>query len=304
MKPNIWNINIYGEYNKVNNQKVNNKNVKKINELKKRWLNSNILLKNLLYIIGSFSVILILWTIFTFGINKVNGNEIAILPYPFKVIKGFFYLLFNQIDGNTLINHANASLLRVFLGVSYAIILAIPTGIILGSNKRIARLFKPAIELIRPIPPIAWIPLAMITFGLGIASTSFIICIGAFFPLFQNTFDGIKNSNKVYRDVAFSLGAKKIEVALTITLPSITPNILTGIKISIGVGWMSVIAAELMGIDVNTGGIGYFINYMKNIGNYEYMLAGMLMIALIGLIITGVFNVIQNYLLKWMPEEE
>lgn len=154
------------------------------------------------------------------------------------------------------------------------------------------------IELLRPIPPIAWIPFAIIIFGLGAQSYSFIIFMGAFFPLLQNTYDGTRRLNPVYREVALSLGVPKSDIIWEIVLPGVSPQIITGMKTSLGVGWMSVIAAEMMGLI--GAGVGYFINYMKTIGNYSYMMAGMLMIGVIGMLIEGVFKGIEKYVLKWM----
>ncbi|MHA1648218.1 MAG: ABC transporter permease, partial [Promethearchaeota archaeon] len=159
---------------------------------------------------------------------------------------------------------------------------------------------RPIIEMFRPIPPIAWIPFAIIAFGLGLLSQAFVIFIGAFFPIMQNTYDGIKQRSKVFQDVALSLGASKSQISFEVILPSIIPNLFTGLRTGIGVGWMCVIAAEMMGISGNIGGIGYFISYMKNIGNYSYMMAGMLMIALVGLGLNGLFHFLEKEGLKWM----
>lgn len=260
-------------------------------------------ISKLIYMLISIGIFIMVWYGFTLYINQVMNDGIEVLPYPFEVIETFLLLLGNAVDGNTLIDHVGASLLRVFSGVTYAFLLGVPLGLLIGSNSILDKIFKPTIELFRPIPPIAWIPLTMIVFGLGLLSSSFVIFIGAFFPIFQNSYDGVKQTNQIYTDVARSLGASKSDIALEIIIPAITPNILTGLKVSLGVGWMCVISAEMMGVDVATGGIGYFINYMKDIGNYGNMMAGMMMIALIGLVLNVTFEFVERYLLRWNPRK-
>ncbi|UYP47626.1 hypothetical protein NEF87_003911 [Candidatus Lokiarchaeum ossiferum] len=256
------------------------------------------------YLLLSFLVFIGVWALFVVIINEGMNNGIRVLPSPFEVFQTFFHLLVTRIDGNNLLDHVGASLFRVLLGVLYAFFIGVPLGVIIGSSPLFDRILRPMLELLRPIPPIAWIPMAIITFGLGILSSSFVIFVGAFFPIFQNAYDGVHRSNQVYADVARSLGATKVDIALEITLPAIIPNILTGLKVSFGVGWMCVIAAEMMGIDVNIGGIGYFINYMKDVGNYANMMAGMLMIAIVGLGINGIFELIERYILRWTPKKQ
>jgi len=269
-----------------------NQNLAKI----KNEINKKSIILSLGYFFLSFIVFIGFWYLFVF-ILQLSYQGVRVVPYPHETFESFFYLLIHEIDGNTLWNHVGASLLRVLIGLFYAFVVAVPLGIAIALNRHLDRIIKPIIELLRPIPPIAWIPFAIITFGLTTLSHAFIIFIGAFFPLVQNTYDGVRQSTKVYQDVARSLGASKPQIAIEIILPSIFPNIITGLRIAIGVGWMCVIAAEMMGI--SGAGIGYFINYMKNIGHYSNMMAGMMMIAFVGLFINGIFLLIEKYALKW-----
>jgi len=269
-----------------------NQNLKKI----KNEINKKSIILSLGYFLISSIVFIGFWYLFVI-ILQLSYQGVRVVPYPHETFESFFYLLINEIDGNTLWNHVGASLLRVLIGLFYAFVVAVPLGIAIALNRHLDRIIKPIIELLRPIPPIAWIPFAIITFGLTTLSHAFIIFIGAFFPLLQNTYDGVRQSTKVYQDVALSLGASKPQIAIEIILPSIFPNIITGLRIAIGVGWMCVIAAEMMGI--SGAGIGYFINYMKNIGHYSNMMAGMMMIALVGLLINGIFLLIEKYSLRW-----
>ena len=238
--------------------------------------------QTLLYFGLSLLLLIGLWSTYVLIQNLVHPGS-TVIPYPYEVFKDFFCLLFNPVDNRTLINHILASLFRVFYGFMFAFVLGIGLGVLLATNRYIDRITRPLIAMIRPIPPIAWIPFAIIIFGIGLTSQGFIIFMGAFFPMLQNTYDGVRQCDQVYQDVASSLGASKSQIAWEVILPSIIPNLLTGIRVSIGVGWMSVIAAEMMGVSGNSGGIGYFIISMKDIGKYSYMIAGMMAIAIVGL---------------------
>jgi len=209
-----------------------NQNLAKIrNEIKKKSI-----ILSLGYFLISSIVFIGFWYLFVI-ILQLSYQGVRVVPYPHETFESFFNLIIHAIDGHTLWNHVGASLLRVLIGLFYAFVVAVPLGIIIALNRHLDRIIKPIIELLRPIPPIAWIPF------------------------------------------------------------SIFPNIITGLRIAIGVGWMCVIAAEMMGI--SGAGIGYFINYMKNIGHYSNMMAGMMMIALVGLLINGIFLLIEKYALKW-----
>jgi len=222
----------------------------------------------------------------------------SVIPSPINVFKKFVILWSDGIFGVKLWQHVIISLGRVLLGFFYSFIIAVPLALLCGSVKIINRLITPIIDLLRPIPPIAWIPFAILLFGLSTLSYTFIIFIGAFFPLFQNTYDAIKSVKRVYKDVALSLGANKIQIISDVIIPSITPNIITGSKISIGVGWMCIIAAEMIGISSNTG-IGLFIMIMQSIAQIDSMIAGMIMIGLVGILIAIMFQLIEKILFKW-----
>ncbi len=223
-----------------------------------------------------------------------------VIPDPLSTIAALGPLVVEGIYGVTIQEHVLMSFERVLLGFFYAFLFAIPCGLFLGLSKRGSLVLEPVIDLIRPIPPIAWVPIAIILFGLSTISHAFIIFIGAFFPLLQNITDGVRHVKPVYRDVALSLGASRSQIIWRVILPAIVPNILTGAKVSMGIAWMCVIAAEMIG--VSDAGVGYFINDMKNIGNYTYMMAGMVSLAFVGLGILFFFYALEKVALKWVEE--
>jgi NitT/TauT family transport system permease protein len=253
--------------------------------------------KGILYLIFSFIIFVLVWFLF---IAILNGFELsnAVLPYPDEVFRDFFTYLVKPLEGATLVDHVLASLFRVLMGCLYAFLYAVPFSLMIASNQFLDRIFHPIIEMLRPVPPIAWIPFAIIAFGMTSLSYSFIIFIGAVFPIIQNTYDAVKRSSQIYRDVGRSLGASRSQILWDIIFPSIVPNLFTGLRISVGVGWMCVIAAEMIG--VSNAGIGYYINYTKFMGLYSAMMAGMLMIAFVGLFLNYFFKLLEKIFLKWM----
>ncbi|MHA1339943.1 MAG: ABC transporter permease [Promethearchaeota archaeon] len=249
-------------------------------------------LKSLSYSILSLIIFIAIWHFIRFI------AFFSVIPSPISVFERFVFLWAEGLYGITLWQHVIASFIRVLLGFFYSFIIGVFLGLICGSNKILEKLVTPIIEILRPIPPIAWIPFSILLFGLTTFSYTFVIFIGAFFPIFQNTFDAIKSVKRVYKDVALSLGANKWQIMTSVVFPSIVPNIITGSRVSLGVAWMCVIAAEMIGISSNTG-IGLFIIEMQNIGQMDSMLAGMLIIGIVGLLISGVFQLIEKSLLKW-----
>ncbi len=254
---------------------------------------------SILYFITAIGIAIAAWQAIIWLIDAASPIPRG-LPGPWDALTSFLWLLANRVEGYTILDHVLASFARVMLGFLFAFIIAVPLGVLMASSKRIDRLLQPIVEMTRPIPPIAWIPIAIIVLGLTIQSYAFIIFIGAFFPLLQNTRDGVKQSPRIFQDIARSMGASRAQIIWEVKLPSILPNLFTGIKTAMGIGWMCVIAAELMGI--STAGIGYFIVHMKNLGHYAFMVSGMVAIAATGLLINAAFKIVEKYALKWTEE--
>lgn len=247
------------------------------------------------YIFPIFSIIaiLIIWQIIA------DLNVSSIIPSPLEVSEAFIDIILVGDNFNYYLwDHLAASLIRVLIGLFYAIIIAIPIGTIVGLSKKLDWLVTPIVEIIRPIPPIAWIPFALVLFGFGLISQSFIIFIGAFFPIFSNTVSGIRKTPPIYVDVAKTLGADRFEIILRVVLPSSLPDIIVGIRVALGVGWMCVIAAELVGLRVPLG-LGYLIQYSAQFGNFDLTIATMLTTGFVGLGISLGLKSLEKYLFKW-----
>jgi NitT/TauT family transport system permease protein len=200
------------------------------------------------------------------------------------------------IFSGELIGDAYASLYRVVVGFLVGAGLALPFGLLMGASDRIYKLFNPLIQVLRPIPPIAFIPLSILWFGLGNPPAIFLIVLGAFFPVLMNTIAGVRNVDGIYIRAARSLGANQTTMFLRVILPAATPYILTGARVGIGTAFIVVIVAEMIAVN---NGLGYRILEAREFFWSDKIIAGMFSIGLIGLAIDTGMNWLNNYLLKW-----
>jgi len=237
--------------------------------------------------------VLIIWQVGSY-LKLINP---FIMPAPLEIIKSFFSML---LKGPLLID-IYSSVKRVFVGFVCAFLIAVPLGIVLGWNKQLAQYFLPAIELIRPIPPIAWIPLAILWFGVSNISSYFITTIASFFPIFVNSFVGAESVEKVHINAALSLGASRKLIITEILLPSALPFVLTGMRIGLGVAWMSVIAAELIAAQ---SGLGYMIQLHRMLLDTQKVIAGMITIGIIGFAMNLFMLYLERKFVPWMKTQE
>lgn len=221
------------------------------------------------------------------------------LPSPVEIILGLKDLLsIGMPPGHMLHDHIGYSLYRVVVGFTTAGLLAIPLGLIMGWSPRIRRILNPLIEVIRPIPPLAWIPIAILWFGIGIKSAAFIIFLGAFFPILLNTISGVLSIDRVFFEAAQTLNAKDRHIFLKVLVPGCIPSIFVGMRIGMGIGWMTLVAAEFTGVRAGYG-LGYMIMTARDIQRPDEILAGMLVIGLIGLLIDSGLRVCETRIIRW-----
>lgn len=201
----------------------------------------------------------------------------------------------------SLMDNAAVSLFRVASGFALAAVIAIPLGIGMGRSLFLNDFLDATIELLRPIPPLAWVPLALAWFKIGFVSIVFIIFIGAFFPILLNTIDGVKSIKRTWVEVAGTLGARETQILRKVILPGASPTIWTGLRVGFGIAWMCVVAAEwLPGI---TRGLGYLILYAYNFGQTNVIIAGMVVIGVIGILIDQVFKAGERRWFSWRSLE-
>lgn len=188
-----------------------------------------------------------------------------------------------------------ASLQRILIGFLIASIIGIFSGLLLAYDERFKSI-KLYIELLRPIPPIAWIPMSIIIFGLGNSSAYFIVFIGAFFPIFTNTYFGAISIPTAYKNVAISFQISKVRYFTQILFFYALPYIFNGLKIGIGMAWMSVIAAELVG---SQSGLGYFIQLNRLLLRTDNIVIGMMIIGVIGYLLHKIIEFIERLIIVW-----
>jgi ABC-type nitrate/sulfonate/bicarbonate transport system permease component len=187
-------------------------------------------------------------------------------------------------------------LVRILVGVGIALFLAVPLGILMGWYEDLDSVAAPIVEILRPIPPIAWIPLAILWFGIGLGSKVFIIAIGAFFPALINTYIGVKLVDVLLIKAAKTLGAKDKDILWQVVLPASIPLIVAGIRISIGVGMMCLVAAELVAA---SSGLGYLIMLGGDDLKPEISIMGMILIGFLGLIADRIILAIERKVIYW-----
>ncbi|KXH76606.1 MAG: hypothetical protein AM326_02435 [Candidatus Thorarchaeota archaeon SMTZ-45] len=202
-------------------------------------------------------------------------------------------------QGFLLIDHIAQSVFIVTVGFCVAAITAIPLGIAIGRYRVVDSVLGPVVEAMRPIPPIAWIPLSLLIFASLLYSQIFIIWVGAFFPILINTTTGVKRTEPVHVDVAKTFGASESQILGSVVIPSAAPEVFAGMRIGFGIGWMCLVAAEMIG---SNKGLGYLIWTMQQVGWTGAVISSMLVIGVIGFAVSFLLLLIERKLLKWRQE--
>ncbi len=221
------------------------------------------------------------------------------LPSPLQVLWGLQDLIsLGMPPGNLLHDHIFHSLQRVFQGYGAASLMGIPLGLLMGWSQSLRIALEPLIEMLRPVPPLAWIPIAILWFGIGNQSAAFIIFLGAFFPILLNTINGVRTIDPILIEAARTLHATRRFIFLKVLLPGAFPSIFTGLRIGLGIGWMTLVAAEFTGVRQGYG-LGYMIMTARDIQRPDQIVAGMVVIGLIGLSIDAGLRMLERWLLRW-----
>lgn len=212
----------------------------------------------------------------------------VIFPTPWQVLTGTLEL---ARDG-TLWEHIGASLFRVAAGFIIAVIFAIPLGLWMGWVDGAFVTLNPVFQILRPISPIAWIPIAILWFGVGNASPIYLIFISSMFPMIVQTTVGVHTIEKRYLRAAENFGVTRRKLFMQVVFPATLPQIIVGMRIGLGVAWLVVVAAEMIAL---RSGLGYMIIDSRNAGNrYDLVIAGMIIIGLIGLALDGIMRLLEN----------
>jgi NitT/TauT family transport system permease protein len=224
----------------------------------------------------------------------VARSDSPIFPTPWQVVAGAWDL---ARDG-TLLDHIQASLLRVGLGFGLAFLVAIPLGLWMGWVSGAYYTLNPLFQMLRPISPIAWIPVAILWFGVGNLSPVFLIFISSVFPMIVQTTMGVRTIDRRYLRAAANFGVSRSVLFRRVVFPAVLPEIIVGMRIGIGVAWLVVVAAEMIALN---SGLGYLIMDSRNAGNrYDLVIASMIIIGVIGLLLDGATRLLERMnTVKW-----
>ncbi|WP_413290501.1 ABC transporter permease [Bdellovibrio sp. HCB337] len=250
-------------------------------------------------------VVVLVWQ----GISELGWVNVQVLPSPWAVITKWIEYLkplepfdpekgsyFSWMFSGELPHDLWASFYRVLVGVLIGGGLGLPLGLIMGASRVGYDYLNPLVQVLRPIPPIAYIPLAILWFGLGNPPAVFLIALGAFFPILMNTIVGVRSVDSIYIRAARNMGAGRFTMFTKIIVPAAMPYILSGVRIGIGTGFICMIVAEMIAVN---NGLGYRILEAREYLWSDKIIAGMFTIGLLGLAIDVVVDNLNNYLLRW-----
>ncbi|HEX9149270.1 MAG TPA: ABC transporter permease [Thermoanaerobaculia bacterium] len=222
--------------------------------------------------ISGIAVLVVLWDVAL----RLPGSS-RLLPRPLAVVRAIGELA----QKGFLVKHVVASLFRVTWGYVGAVLVGVPLGIVLGWYRRGGMAIAPLLEVLRPISPLAWIPIAILWFGVGDVSAVFIIFLGALFPITLTAMNAVRGVDLVHVNAGRNFGLRAPELLRRVIYPAILPQLLVGLRLSLGIAWLVVVAAEMIAV---SSGLGFLIIDARNAGNrYDLVVAGMVLIGVIGI---------------------
>ena len=251
-------------------------------------------------VLGLRAVSLLLFFVLWWGVSLLNAHVLKVfnpilLPAPDEVLRAGI----KMAASGELLKHITASLSRVVWGFGIAATLGIVVGTALGRSRLLEHLVEPMLEMLRPIPPLAFLPMMVLWFGIGEASKVAFIAYAAFFPIFTTTIEGIKYVDPVLIRAASSLGASERQIFWHVVLPAATPNIITGMRLAFGLSFFVIVAAEFIAAD---SGLGFLINDARTFFLVSNMLLGAAVIGIIGVLANVLLRKLEGRLLRWRKE--
>lgn len=254
--------------------------------------------RNVRLSIATLLVLVVVW----WAVTALKLISPLFLPAPQQVLHQLYVIASPQgfMDA-TLWQHLAASLTRILIALLAAVVIGVPVGIAMGLNNTVRGILDPLIELYRPVPPLAYLPLMVIWFGIGETSKILLIYLAIFAPVALSAVAGVRSVSQVRVRAAQALGASKLQVLRYVVLPSALPEILTGIRIGLGVGWSTLVAAELIAA---TRGLGFMVQSAGEFLATDVVIAGISVIALIAFSLEIGLRALQRKLTPWHGEQQ
>jgi nitrate/nitrite transport system permease protein len=254
-------------------------------------MNGKTLITNALYFMGSIAILLGLWEVTAIVTKGEIPGAIKTLKFFAEMLKNPFYD--NGPNDKGIGLQLVSSIVRVFLGFIMGSIVAIPLGVLMGYSTIGMRLLNPIVQILRPVSPLAWFPLGLLAFKSAPSATVFVIFITSLWPTLVNTAFGVSSIPQDFINVGKAYGFSKMKYITKVLLPFALPHIITGLRLSIGVAWMVIVAGEMLSGGM---GIGFFVWDSWNGGSLEKILCAILIIGIVGLLLDRAFSSLQNHM--------
>lgn len=260
--------------------------------------NSNKPFKNIINFLQNKRILNVISVVCFLGIWDllVVTEIVTLMPRPIEVVQSLYKMAIDPLAGKTIFGHIWISFRRVLIAFLLSSLIGIPIGVLMGFNKFAHGIIRPIFEFFKPMPPIAWISLSILWFGISETSKIFIIFIGAVVPCIINSFNGIRLVDPELYDCIRNLGASYRQEHLEVTFPASYPAIFAGLQISLSIAWTCVVAAELVGA---REGLGFIIIMGMNVDDVAMIIAGMLTICLVSIASSVAINYLERWLCPW-----
>jgi len=261
----------------------------------RRPLTLSVVLKNRWFLYGlSILVFFLVWDMTAAAKAFRSG-----LPRPHEVALQLWRMLFDPLAGKSLLGHVWASTQRILIGFTIASLVAVPLGLMMALNRYVNAIVKPLFDLLKPMPPLAWISIAILWFGIGETSKVFIIIIGTFVPCLLDAYNGVRLVEPELYDVIRMLGGKRRHEIIQVCFPAAFPAIFAGLQIALSIAWSCVLAAELVSA---RSGLGFIIILGMNLSRPAMIVGGMVVIALVAWSMSQLVSALERFVCPWKRE--
>ena len=274
--------------NETTNALTNEQRVKLVQDQKKK-----ITYRDTMLSISGILFFFLLWEFFAIS-GIVESKKLTDVLSVLKL----FILKFSDPnpDGAVLLVNVWSSLEVALCGFGMAVVIGIPLGWLMGWYRGFDSFMRPIFEIIRPIPPVSWIPLTIVWLGVGLQAKAFIVFFAAFVPCLINSYTGIKQTKEVLKNVGKTCGASYFTIFWKVGIPSSMTMTFAGVKVAIGNAWATLVAAEML---ASSSGLGYMILMGRSYGRVDLVIMGIVVIGVLGVIISALINLLENAVLGW-----